>query len=237
MNKSILVTGASGGIGRAICQRLAKGNRIAMAGRNRRQLNETAKLVEQSGGEAYAIEVDLSLEEAPEYLIAEATAQLGALDILINNAGAAIQHKAEDSSMADWNYLFNINARAAFFICLKALPYLKQSKSPQVVNISSVTGRIAYPYQSIYSASKHALHGWTKALAKEWKSYGIRIHLLAPGGVATPMVRTMRPDLDESGLIQPDEIADIIHFLIERKGSAELGEINIRRANSDPWKS
>jgi len=128
-----------------------------------------------------------------------------------------------------------INARAPFILCREALPWLEQSEIPTIINISSVVGHKGYIRQAAYSASKHALMGFTKALAREAQDRDIRVHALAPGGVATDLVTSMRPDLDTGELIQPEELADIVLFLLLHRGNAVIDEINIRRISNTPW--
>jgi 3-oxoacyl-[acyl-carrier protein] reductase len=131
--------------------------------------------------------------------------------------------------------MMNVNARAPFLLCKKAIPHLKLSKQASIINISSVVGRKGYVNQTAYSASKHALTGFTKALAKELHPLGIRVHLISPGGVATDMINKTRPDLVGTGLIQPSEIADIIEFLINKRGNVMIDEINLRRSSTIPF--
>ncbi len=112
---------------------------------------------------------------------------------------------------------------------------MEKAKAPVIVNISSVVGRLGYEKQGAYAASKHALMGFSKVLAKELQPKGFRVHVLSPGGVATEMVSKMRPDIDTSELIQPEEIAEIVQFLIKNRGNAMIDTINIRRESSTPW--
>lgn len=122
-----------------------------------------------------------------------------------------------------------VNARAPFFLCKEALPLLKKSEKPIVINIASVVGFKGYVNQSVYASSKHALTGFTKVFAKEVQPFGIRVHLISPGGVATKMVTRMRPDINPSELIQPEEVAEIVRFLVTRKGNGVIDQFYLRR--------
>jgi 3-oxoacyl-[acyl-carrier protein] reductase len=128
-----------------------------------------------------------------------------------------------------------INARGPFLLCREAIPYLKQQDQAFIINITSVVGVKGYTNQAAYSASKHAVMGMTKALAKEVQSDGIRVHAICPGGVDTQLGGQARPDLERSVLIQPEEIADIVLFLVTRQDNAVMDEIHVRRATSTPW--
>jgi 3-oxoacyl-[acyl-carrier protein] reductase len=129
-----------------------------------------------------------------------------------------------------------INARAPFLLCREAVPHLRKSDGATIINISSVVGRKGYVNQGAYSASKHALMGFTKVLAQELFEEDIRVYVLSPGGVATEMVTQMRPDIDPDNLIDPEDFAEIVRFLLTHRNSAVIDEINVRRASNSPWK-
>ena len=120
-------------------------------------------------------------------------------------------------------------------LCREAIPYLKQQEISFIININSVVGIKGYAHQAAYSASKHALLGMTKSLAKEVQPDGIRVHSINPGGIDTELIGRARPDLDRSVLMQPEEIADIVLYLVTRRGNAIIDEINVRRAASTAW--
>ena len=159
----------------------------------------------------------------------------GGIDLLVNNAGYAISKSLEETDYHEWDHSMAVNARAPFFICKEAIPYLRESACATIINISSVVGRLGYVHQAAYAASKHALMGFSKVLAKEVQPLGIRVHTIAPGGVATDMVKTMRADIDVSQLIQPEEIADIVEFFLRHRGNAMIDNIDVRRANGTPF--
>jgi 3-oxoacyl-[acyl-carrier protein] reductase len=128
-----------------------------------------------------------------------------------------------------------VNARGPFLLCREAIPYLGRQGGGFIINIASVVAVKGYANQAAYGASKHALLGMSKALAKEVQPAGIRVHVLCPGGVDTQLGGQARPDLDQSVLIQPEEIADLVLFLVTRRGNAVIDEIHVRRATSTPW--
>ena len=234
--KVALITGSSRGIGRAIAEEFAKnGINLALAGRDESELQKTAAQVERYGVQTVIIKTDLLSREAPAQIVSEAVKKFGKIDFLVNNAGIAVSASFDKTSMDDWDRLIAINSRAPFFITKEALPVLRKSERAVVINISSAVGRLGYPEQAAYSASKHALMGWTKALAKEVQKDGIRVHVIAPGGVATEMITRMRPDINTAELMQPSEIADIALFLVSFTGNATIDEINVRRFTSPPW--
>ena len=225
-----LVTGASRGIGKAIAEELASlGYDLALVARSAEALAESIASLPETCGKAVAIPADLSEEESYAAVVAETVAELGGLDVLVNCAGVSQSGPFEEITPEQWNQIFAVNAKAPFFLCKEALPYLKESAHPVVINISSVVGFKGYVHQSAYASSKHALAGFTKVFAKEVQPYGIRVHLISPGGVATDMVTRMRPDIDTEELIQPTEIAELVRFLVTREGKGTLDHLYIRR--------
>lgn len=234
--KNALITGASKGIGKAIALKLAgKGCNLVITARNEVELKELSDTCYGMGVECSFLSADLSDPSAPGELIKKVLAKLGKLDILINNAGMAFNARVENTSQEQWDEIMNVNARAPFLLCRESIPFLKQSSSATIINISSVVGHKGYENQGAYTASKHALTGFTKVLAKELHPDGIRVHLISPGGVSTKMVSTMRPDLDTDSLIKPEDIADLVYFLLNNRNNAIIDEIKIRRNSSIPW--
>lgn len=226
-----LVTGASKGIGRIIAEQLAAdGYNLALVGRDTESLDEVrARVTAEWGIRAICIEADLSDIRSCGRIVEETANAFGGLDLLVNCAG--LSHKGGFTTVTpeEWDRIFAVNARAPFFICQAALPHLKRSEKPIVINIASVVGFKGYVDQSVYASSKHALTGFTKVFAKEVQPFGIRVHLISPGGVATEMVKKMRPDINADELIQPEEIAEIVHFLVTRKGKGTIDQFYIRR--------
>ena len=214
-----LVTGASRGIGKAIALELASlGYDLALVGRDDSSLAETEALA--GNVRVCRIVADLSQAASADLIVQKTVETLGGLDLLVNCAGVPQKGPFTEVTPDEWDRVFAINARAPFFICKAALEPLKKSSKPIVINISSVVGFKGYIHQSVYSSSKHALAGFTKVFAKEVQPFGIRVHMISPGGVAT---------IDPSELIQPEEIAEIVRFLVTRKGTGTIDQFYIRR--------
>ena len=128
-----------------------------------------------------------------------------------------------------------INAKVPFFLIQYALPYLRASEAATVINIASVVAHAGYPLQSVYTASKHALLGMTKSIAQELFRENIRIHAISPGGVYTDMVKVSRPDLSPEGMIMPEDIADIVEFILTHRSNAVIDEIAVHRLGKEPF--
>ena len=229
-----LVTGASRGIGLAIARELADiGYNLALVARSAEALQQVAdEICSDYAVGVKAVPADLSSVDSYKRIVDETVKEFGTLDLLVNCAGLAQLGSFAEVSPAQWDAIFNVNAKAPFFICREALPYLKKSPKPIIINIASVVGFKGYINQSVYSSSKHALTGFTKVLAKEVQPFGIRVHLISPGGVATEMVRKMRPDIKAEELLQPEEVAEIVRFLVTRKGSGTIDQFHLRRYSS-----
>ncbi len=234
--KTILLTGASRGIGRAIALVLAsEKHKLVLCARNVSKLDETAAACREKGAEVFTLPADLSKADVPGNVVAKSITHFGKLDVLINNAGIAKSAALEEVTLEDWNSMMDLNARAPFLLAKHAVPFLKKSNDGVIINISSVVGRKGYPNQLAYSASKHALTGLTRVLGRELQKDGVRVHLIAPGGVSTDMIQMARPDLNPDELIQPEEIAELVAFLLSSNGNGMVDEFNIRRKSSTPF--
>jgi len=234
--KVAIVTGASRGIGRAISVALAKeAATVVLAARSIRKLQETAQQVTHVGGKAEIVVTELTEEESIKNLVKVTGEKFGRLDILVNNAGITHSAKLEETTTEDWERCIRVNARAPFILCRETLPMLRKAERGYIINIASVVGVKGYPLQSAYTASKHALRGMTISLANELRGSNVRVHLLCPGGVDTELVQKVRPDIKKDDLMQPDEIAELVLYLVTHKGNAVIDELHIRRAASTPW--
>ncbi|MCS7242283.1 MAG: SDR family oxidoreductase [Candidatus Caldatribacterium sp.] len=236
--KVALVTGASRGIGRAIARTLAeKGLSLALCARSKDKLEALKDELRPFGVEVFICPGDLADPSFPPSFVRETGEYFGRIDVVINNAGIALSKPLEVTTLEEWELQMAVNVRAPFLICREALPYLRRSPLATIINISSVVGTKGYVHQGAYTASKHALMGFTKVLARELHKEGIRVHVIAPGGVETDLIAVMRPDLLQERLIAPSEIAEIVWFLLSlREGNAVIDEVHVRRASNEPWK-
>lgn len=231
-----LVTGAGSGIGRAIAVRLAElGCDIVLVGRNAAKLQETAAMVAEKGRTAHPMPCDLTDAEAIVALVQDVRETIGRLDVLVNDAGVMVRKSLEETTTDELDAILATNVRAPYILCRECLPLLRESSAAEIVNVCSVVAHEGYPMQSAYAASKHALLGMSKSLANEVYEQGIRVHVVSPGGVRTAMVGEARPDLASVPMIEPDDMADAVEYLLTHRTDAVVDEIRIHRSTKAPF--
>jgi short-subunit dehydrogenase len=185
-SKTIVITGASSGIGRELAIALAhQGANLALGARNHTALKETARLCEEKGGKAIAISTDVTDSSACNHLIVRAIETFGQIDSLVNNAGASfISRFDEVTDLSIFEHVMQVNYLGSVYCTHAALPYLKQSQG-LLVAISSLCGKTGVPLRSGYVASKHAMQGFFDTLRIELLNMGVDVLVVSPGFVAT----------------------------------------------------
>jgi len=228
-DKVAIVTGASRGIGRAIAFALAaEGAKVVV---NYASSSEAAQQVvaeiTEAGGEALALQADVSQEEQVNTLLKSTIEKYGQVDVLVNNAGITRDNLLLRMKPADWQAVINLNLTGVF-LCTKAVSkvMLKQ-RSGRIINIASVAGQMGNPGQANYSAAKAGVIGFTKTLAKELASRGLTVNAVAPGFIATEMTK----ELDSEDILQyiplarygkPEEVAGMVRFLAADPAAAYI---------------
>jgi NAD(P)-dependent dehydrogenase (short-subunit alcohol dehydrogenase family) len=226
-DKVVIVTGASSGIGRATAFRFAaEGAKVAAVARRTDKLAEVVEAIEADGGEARAITADVTVDADVERVVRETVEFFGGIDVLVNAAGIIATGTIETTSLEDWDYMMNLNARAPFYLMQRAMPHLVERQG-NVVNVSSVNGIRSFPGVLAYCVSKSAVDQLTRCAALEMASSGVRINAVNPGVTVTELHRSGGMDeeayaafLERSktthplGRVgQPEEVAELIYFL------------------------
>jgi 3-oxoacyl-[acyl-carrier protein] reductase len=220
--KVALVTGASRGIGRATALALADaGAAVAVGfGANGNAADEVAAIIRESGGRATTLGADLADAAAAAGLVKRTVAELGSIDIVVNNAGITRDNLAVRISDSDWDEVLAVDLSAAFRICRAALRPMLRNRDGRIINIASVAGVVGNPGQANYSAAKAGLIGLTKALCREVGSRGITVNAVAPGFIDTDMTRALGDVLDSAigavplrRLGSAEEVAAAVRFL------------------------
>jgi 3-oxoacyl-[acyl-carrier protein] reductase len=230
--KIALVTGASQGIGRAIAIALAgTGCEVVLTARNMDQLAEAQNEIVASKGVARSIQADLTRDDELDRL-AQAC---GPVDYLINNAGWGKRAPVVRAKIEDWDQTFRLNLRAPMILAQKFLPAMIAKREGAVINIGSVSGKSGEANGAAYSASKFGLIGFTQSLFDEVREHNIKVAVILPGFVDTPMIPPVK-HLDRSKMIQADDVAQAVLYILQSPATACLVEITIRPQRT-PYRS
>ena len=225
-NANCILTGASRGIGIYLADRLARrGVNLALAARSAEDLEDTAERMRHRGIKAIAIPTDVGQRDDLEALVGKATAELGSVDILINNAGIEHYTDFHKADIDEIEKILRVNVLAAEVLTRLVLPDMVERRRGHIVNIASVAGKTAVPYNVVYSSSKHALVGFSWSLREELKPYGIGVSVICPGFVAEAgMFADWSGGKTPPGTVQavtPQKVADETISAIE-KNKAEV---------------
>ncbi len=186
--KIALVTGASRGLGKAMAIALGReGARVALVARDVEKLNETAEAIRSEGGEAAIFQADLTIEEQVAALERQVSADLGRVQILINNAGVNLRKPVTEFTLEEWRWVMDSNLTSAFLMCRAFVPHMKGTGYGRILNLTSIMAHVSLPERTAYSSSKAGLLGFTRALALELAAEGITVVGISPGPHATEM--------------------------------------------------
>ncbi|MFD1677247.1 3-oxoacyl-[acyl-carrier-protein] reductase [Alicyclobacillus fodiniaquatilis] len=230
-----IVTGASRGIGRAIAVSLgANGGRVVVNYQGRQDAaQETARLVEEAGGQAIVEQADVSQAEDAARLVETALGAFGKIDVLVNNAGIARDGLLLRMKDADWNDVLNTNLRGAFYMIRQASRSMMKQRHGRIINITSVVGQIGNPGQVNYSSAKAGMIGLTKSVAKELAARNITVNAVAPGYISTDMTEALGDEATTQMLSSiplgrpgtPTDVAEVVAFLASDAARYMTGQV------------
>ena len=231
--KKCLVTGASRGIGKAIVKRLLEAGSIVVASASSAKgLSAFKSEFSEFGENLFVIRADLSLQTEVELLCESVTTVLGAIDVLINNAGILCLESLQNSSEERLRKSFEVNFFSAFALSRYFSQAMVSNKQGSIINMcssSAYTGGGA-PEHCIYASTKHALLGLTRALDEELRHHNIRVGSISPAGVATEMM-SGRQDLDHTSFMTADDVAKSVMHILEADGPGIVYEMRMWRMN------
>jgi len=238
-----LVTGASSGIGAATATMLAnRGAAVALAARRQDRLEALAAGIRQQGGTVLALESDITAEHRATEAVERTVAELGRLDILVNNAGVMLLGPVEGAPLAEWRRMVELNVLGLLYCAHAALPHLLQAaedgprRVADLVNVSSVAGRVARNGSGVYNLTKHGVGALSESLRQEVTKRHVRVSLVEPGATETELAGHNRPEVLETmrtrfaGMerMQAEDIADAIPYIVTRPRHVAVNEILIR---------
>ncbi|PUA38132.1 3-ketoacyl-ACP reductase [Paenibacillus elgii] len=233
-NKVALVTGGGTGIGRAACLALTERGAAVIVNYSRSAADAevTVQSIKDKGGQAVAIQADISLDREVRHMVDQAVRQFGTVDLLVNNAGITRHIPMDDLEAATeevWDELYGVNVKGMFFCARAVAPFMKSSKQGAIVNVGSIAGITGLGSSLPYAVSKAAVHGLTKSLARALAPY-IRVSCIVPGAVATrwwdgkeEQMKRLAPQLLLQRISTPEDIARMICAALEQE--AMTGQI------------
>ncbi len=243
-----LVTGASSGIGEATARHLAAlGADVALAARRRDRIESLAAEIVATGRRALVLEADVTDREQAEGAVTRTVEELGRLDTLVNNAGVMLLGPIGDAPVEEWEQMVSVNVMGLLYCAKAALPHLLDAaesgerRTADLVNVSSVAGRVVRRGSGVYNATKHAVGAFSESLRQEVTQRHVRVGLVEPGAVATELAGHNRPEVLEGirrrfaelERLQAEDIADAIGYMVTRPRHMAVNEMLIRPTDQD----
>lgn len=230
--KVALITGASAGIGRACAEALAaEGADLVLTARRAERLEAVAVRARALGVRVAPVPGDAREEETAARAVARAQAELGRLDILVNNTGVGNYKNLVDTSASDYDEMFDTNVRSTFLFTRHAAPLMIAQRSGTILMISSMAGKYGFPGEAVYCATKFAQVGFAQALDKELRPHGIKVGVICPGGVKTEFAlgkgRT-EAGVAASTMLEPEDVAGAVLLACTSSAGARIIEIQLR---------
>jgi NADP-dependent 3-hydroxy acid dehydrogenase YdfG len=230
-DKIVLIAGGSGGIGQACAELFSKaGAKVVLAGRDKSKVEEKARTLNEKGGNAFVIQADVTDHASVSAMVSEVTDSLGPIDVLVNAFGAGIIQPLLDIKPDDAKAVFDVNIYGTFLVTQAVVRNMVAEKNGTVIMFPGILGKSVMRNTAVYSASKYAITGFTKALVEEHRRSGIKFSLLYLGGVATGFWENPLVDMrvQKEKMLTPEEVAKAVYYAASQPGNSVLNEIVIQ---------
>ena len=234
MNRAALVTGGSSGIGHAIARALAEdGYGITLSARRPDKLEAAAQQLRDEGFDVLSVPANMADEDEIKKVVAAHRDRFGRMDVLINNAGIGIGAAVADTETKKLDLQLDVNLRAVYLVARECIPMLKEAgaehRKALIANTASIAGKHAQGWLSAYSATKFGVVGLSQGMHKELAGDGVQVTALCPGFVATPMTDWIEGQVPKDEMIQPEDIAESIRFLLRTSPYCMVPELQFLR--------
>lgn len=227
LNQVALVTGGSRGVGRAIAIRLAElGASVAICGRDIEKLRETANALQALTQKVFWQKADVTCSNEVAKFVSDTEAKLGAVGVLVNNAGIGLFGPAHEKTEEEWDCVLNTNLKSAFLVSRAVVPSMIRRGAGDIINISSLAGRNTFAGGGVYCASKWGLQGLSGCMAEDLRNYGIRVSVICPGSVATEF--SGHGAKNSSKALQPEDVAHAVEAVVTQRPGSFTSEIHVR---------
>ena len=240
--KVVIITVASSGMGEAAAKHLSGlGATVVLGARRADRIEKLAKEIHANGGNALAVTVDVTQRVQVKQLVEKAVGQFGRVDVILNNAGIMPLSTMDSLHVDEWDRMIDVNIKGVLNGIAAVLPYMKEQKSGQIINTSSVAGHKVFNGSAVYSATKYAVRALTEGLRMEVKAYNIRTTIVCPGAVKTELlehitdadVRQANEEYVGAVGISPDSFARVVAFAISQPEDVDINEIIFRPTSQE----
>jgi short-subunit dehydrogenase len=227
-NKTIVIVGATGGIGSTLAQKLAPtGANLVFAARNSQKLDQLVSNLPATGS-ILSVPTDITNPQQVETLMKKTVTNFGQIDVLVNAAGAGIMKQYNKITPEDLETMLDLNLKGSFYTMQAAASYMKDKQSGHICNVVGILGKHPMAMASAYCASKYGLVGLSKCMAEELKRYGVKITLFYFGGIDTPFWDNVSLKVDRRKMLSPQTAVEAIYFVLSAEPQAVPMEINIQ---------
>jgi len=240
--KIVVITGASSGMGEEAARHLAElGATVVLGARRADRIEKLAREIKDNGGKALAIAVDVTQRDQVKTLVDATVEKFGSVDVILNNAGVMPLSPIDRLNVDEWDTMIDVNIRGVLNGIAAVLPYMKEQKSGQIINTSSVAGHKVFNGSAVYSATKYAVRALTEGLRMEVKPYNIRTTIVCPGAVKTELLEHIsEADIQQANKdyvgavgISPNSFARVVAFAISQPEDVDINEIIFRPTSQE----